>query len=74
MELQNLRFVSLTNEEEGSFKGVTGEFVIRTTDALDALSSTDPAFLEAVQRQMLSLLQEHLSLISPPQTPERSTS
>ena len=69
MELQNLRFVWLTNEEEGVFQGVAGEFVIRATAELSAMSPTDPAFLEAVQRQLLSLLQEHFSLISPPQTP-----
>ena len=69
MELQNLRFVSLTDEEEGTFNGVVGEFVIRATDELSAMSPTDPAFVEAVQRQLLSLLQAHFSSISPPQTP-----
>ena len=61
MKIENLRFVSLTNEVEGEFKGVAGEFIIPATDELSAMSPADPAFFEAVARRLLTLLQEHIS-------------
>lgn len=69
MQLHNLRFVRLTDEESGEVAGVAGEFVMPATAAISAVSPDDPAFSELVMRQLLQLLQEHFATIPTPTTP-----